>query len=187
MSEQSHIFQDEICWYVMRVFKKEREVEELLRSPHGLPYFIAKKFNIRTFRGKKKSILEPSIPGIVFVHAKRKQIREFKKYCSFIQYCYTKSDDKEVPLIVPDKQMDNFIKIAEQVESDILYYRPEEISLSKGQRVRVHGGLFDGLEGVLLKVKGKRCKRIVVRIEGVSAIAASEISPDLIEIVKTTS
>lgn len=174
---------DETCWYVMRVYKKDREVEEYLSGPHGLPHFIAKKYYIRTYQGKQKSVLMPSIPGIVFVYSSRKQIREFKNYCSFIQYCYHKKDNREVPLVVPDKQMDNFIKIAQQVESDIIYYKPEEITLSRGKRVKVHGGLFDGLEGTLLKLKGKRSKRIVVRLEGITAIAASEIEPDLIEIL----
>ncbi|MDY6381296.1 MAG: transcriptional regulator, partial [Bacteroidales bacterium] len=37
-------------------------------------------------------------------------------------------------------------------------------------------------EGTLLKVKGKRSKRIVIEIPGV-AIAASYIEPDLIEVL----
>jgi len=184
MIEQNEINQDNTCWYVMRVFKKDKEIEELLLGPHGLPHFIAKKYFVRTFQGKKKAILQPSIPGIIFVHSNRKQIREFKNYCSYIQYCFCKIDGKEVPLTVPDRQMSNFIKIAKEYESDIIYYRPEDISLPKGQLVRVHGGLFDGLEGVLLKLKGKRSKRIVVRIEGVTAIAASEIAPELIEVIR---
>ena len=59
-----------------------------------------------------------------------------------------------------------------------------EIQLEKGERVRVHGGAFDMVEGVLLKVKGKRSKRVVIKIPGVTAIAASYIEPDLIEILK---
>lgn len=184
MDDLKPIIQDETCWYVMRVFKKEKEVEELLKGPYGLSYFIAKKYNVRTYKGKKKSVLEPSIPGIIFIHSNRRQIREFKNYCSYIQYCFFKKDGKEVPLIVPDWQMDNFIKIAKQIEDDIVYYKPEEIIISKGQLVKVHGGAFDGLEGVLLKVKGKRSKRIVVRIDGVAAIASAAITPDLIELIK---
>jgi len=184
MNEQNENSQDETCWYVMRVFKKDKEIEELLLGPHGLTHFIAKKYFVRTYQGKKKAVLQPSIPGIIFIHSNRKEIHNFKKYCSYIQYCYCKQDGKEVPLIVPDKQMCNFIKIAKQYENDIIYYRPEEISLQKGQLVKVHGGLFDGLEGVLLKLKGKRSKRIVVRIDGISAIAASEISPELIEVIR---
>lgn len=174
---------DEIRWYVMRVYKREQEVEQLLLGPHGLPHFIAKKYYIRIYSGKKKIVLQPSIPGIIFVNSSRKQIHEFKNYCPFIQYCFRKNGDKEMPLVIPEKQMDNFIIIAKQIESDIVYYKPEEIYLKKGQRVKVHGGVFNGLEGTLLKVKGKRSKRIVVRLEGLVAIASSEIEPELIEIL----
>lgn len=174
---------DETLWYVMRVYKKEREAEELLLGSHGLSHFIAKKYFIRTYQGKQKSMLLPSIPGIIFVNASRKQIREFKNYCPFLQYCFTKQDGVDIPLIVPDKQMTNFMTIAKRTEMDITYFSPDEISLSKGTRVKVHGGAFDGVEGTLLKVKGKRSKRIVVKIDGIIAVASAEIEPDLIEIL----
>ena len=59
-----------------------------------------------------------------------------------------------------------------------------EINIEKGTKVRIHGGSFDGTEGVFVKIKGKRNRRVVVLIEGLAAIAINaEISPDLIEII----
>ena len=40
------------------------------------------------------------------------------------------------------------------------------------------------MEGVLLKVKGKRSKRIVIKIPGIVAIATAYIEPEFIEIIK---
>lgn len=174
-------------WYVMRVYKREKDAEAILNGVHGLKHFIAKSYQVRTYNGVKRKVLAPAIPSIVFVHASRKEIREFKTYCPYLQYCYWRMKDSksnvEEPLVVPNAQMENFIKIASQYDEDIKYYNPDEISLNKGTRVRVHGGLFDGLEGTLLKLKDKRSKRIVVRLDGVAAIAASQISPDLIELL----
>lgn len=79
--------------------------------------------------------------------------------------------------------MHEFIRVAQKYEEDLTYYKPEEICLTKGIKVRVHGGVFDGVEGTLLKVKGKRSKRIVVTIPGIVAIAAAYIEPELIEII----
>ena len=73
--------------------------------------------------------------------------------------------------------------VAQQTEEDILYFQPDEIQLHKGAHVRVHGGPFDGVEGILLKVKGHRRRRVVIQIDQVATIAAAEIEPDLIEIL----
>jgi hypothetical protein len=50
--------------------------------------------------------------------------------------------------------------------------------------VRVHGGIFNGTEGIFLKVQGKRSKRVVLLIDGVTAVVLSEINPGFIEIIE---
>lgn len=181
--ETGHI--DEIKWYVMRVYKREAQAEEALSSSYGLEHFIAKMYKVRTYHGKKTRVLVPAIPNVIFVHSNRKGIREFKEYFSGLQYCFRHSvDGRDYPLVVADKDMNAFITVAKQMEEDIVYHNPDEIELSKGDKVRVHGGPFDGLEGTLLKVKGKRSKRVVVKLDGLVAISAAEISPDLIEVIK---
>lgn len=171
-------------WYVMRAYKNEAKAEETL-SAKGLEFFIAKMYTVRVTHGgkEKKRCLVPAIPGIVFVHASHTEIINFKKVYNFLQFVTTKNDGMTDYLIVPEKQMNDFIKVAGKYEEEITYYSPDEIQLDKGTRVKIHGGVFDGVEGTLLKVKGKRSKRIVVAIDNVSAIAISEVTPDLIEIL----
>lgn len=184
MNEEAYNI-DEVKWYVMRVYKREAQAEEALSSSYGLEHFIAKMYSVRTYHGKKTRVLVPAIPNIIFVHATRRQIREFKEYFYGLQYNFKRHvDGREYPLVVTDRDMEAFITVARQMEEDIVYHNPDEVHLEKGVRVRVHGGLFDGLEGTLLKVKGKRSKRVVVKIEGLVAISAAEISPDLIEVIK---
>lgn len=174
-------------WFVTRVYKNEKKAEILLKEA-GLSFFIAKHYEIRTYHGKKYRVLVPVIPGIVFIYACRKEIQEFRLRFSYLplQYVMKGGRDrfgKNKYLIVPEKQMENFIKIAAQYKEEIVYYRPEEIALDKGVRIRVHGGVFDGVEGILAKVKGKRSKRVVVVIEEIAAVATTEITPDLIEVL----
>ena len=45
-------------------------------------------------------------------------------------------------------------------------------------------GDFEGQEGVFLKVKGARDRRVVIAIQGVIAVAMATIHPDLIEVIK---
>lgn len=175
-------------WYVMRAYKCEAKAEKILLES-GIRYFVPKIYVLRTSlsRGetrKKKRVLVPAIPGIVFVHASQLAIVQLKKTYNFLQFVTRKILGVTEYLTVPEQEMDNFIKVASHYESSLTYYTPDEIQNEKGIRVRIHGGAFDGVEGTLLKVKGKRSKRLVVSIENVSAIAIAEISPDLIEIIK---
>ena len=42
---------------------------------------------------------------------------------------------------------------------------------------------FEGQEGIFLKVKGARDRRVVIEIQGVIAVAMATIHPDLIEVI----
>ena len=86
-------------------------------------------------------------------------------------------------MVVPDRQMADFIKVSNQYEVEKVYLKPEEVDLAKGTRVRILGGPFDGVEGLFLRVKGKRDKRLVVWVERVIATAV-DISPDLIQVIE---
>lgn len=170
-------------WFVMRAYKNERLAETLLSREDGLPYFIPKQYALRTYHGKKKRELVPVIPGIVFVYASYREIVAFKKLYNPLQYVmWTTAEGKSECLIVPDKQMQDFIKVAGRYQENLTYYMPDEIDAKKGCKVRIHGGVFDGVEGIFVKVKGKRSKRLVVLLEGITAVAV-EVQPDLLEFI----
>ena len=84
---------------------------------------------------------------------------------------------------VPDAEMENFIRISSHSEEKLRYYRPDEVDLKKGQRIRIIGGVFDGAEGVLMKVKGIRDKRLVVSLPNLLTVAATHIEPEFIQLL----
>lgn len=184
MAENEIIDDEPAKWFVMNAYKSERKAEDKLNGEGGLEHFIPKRYVIRKYQGRLKRELVPAIPNLVFVHAKYNELERFKKRCEYLRYATQKIDGVNKILKVPDSQMENFIKVASRYEEDIVYFSPDEINLEKGVRVRVHGGAFDGVEGVLLKVKGKRRKRVVIQVDGVLALSAAEIEPDLIEVLK---
>ncbi len=167
----------------MHVYKNEKKAEELLSAAGGLHYFIPKQYVMRTYHGKKVRTQVPAIPGIIFVYASHQQIINFKKIYNDLRYVTWKTAEGTIEyLIVPNKQMDDFIKVASCSEKEVVYFRPEEIEIKKGTPVRVHGGIFDGIEGIFVKVKGKRSRQIVILIEKITAIAV-EVHPDLVEVL----
>ena len=80
--------------------------------------------------------------------------------------------------------MQQFIAVIEAGNDTLTYLSPQEINISKGTKVRVHGGIFNGTEGIFLKVQGKRSKRVVLLIDGITAVVLSEINPGFIEIIE---
>lgn len=127
----------------------------------------------------------PAITELVFVYGIEDQITEAKAKLRETCYWLTKpvlGKNRREKVIVSDRDMENFIRITEQTERTVTYFRPDEVSLAKGDCIRIHGGAFDGVEGVLVKVKGKREKQLVVSIPDL-AVAAVSVKPDVVEVV----
>ncbi len=177
-----------LSWFVLNaVFGRELRVKELLEI-QGIEAFVPMRYIIKMRRGHKERVLVSAISNFVFVHTTKEILEDFKanvlSQYGFPTYFVTrKTGDRRTIVTVPDRQMCEFIRVASQLEKDVLYFPPEEIQLEKGDRVRIIGGELDGLEGTLLKVKGKRSKRVVVSIVGIAAVAAYYISPDLIQVI----
>ena len=87
-------------------------------------------------------------------------------------------------IVVRDDEMQRFIRVVENFEEEITYLSPEEVNIEKGTRVRIIGGNFDGVEGIFVKVKGKRNKRVVVMLDKLLAVVMAEVDLDLIEVIK---
>lgn len=168
-------------WYAMRAtYRREPDAIRLLEK-ENLGCFVPMQYKISIRRGKKVRTLVPIIRNLVFVHARPSDLKRIKSQATYLQYITdTRSGQK---IIVPDIQMQRFIAVAGTYNDHLLYFRPEELNLSKGTRVRVTGGDFAGQEGIFLKVKGARDRRVVIEIQGVIAVAMATIHPDLIEVI----
>lgn len=176
-------------WYVMRAYKNEKRAEEWLSDDeYGLKYFIPKQKVIRTQHGKKVLCMVPVIHSLVFVYATHQQIIDFKRYCyNDLQFVTWKCDGLLVYLTVPAKQMDSFMAVCEQQEQEIHFYKPSELlegglHLEKGQRVRVHGGPLDQVEGYFMRVAKKRGRQLVVILLDLLVVSA-EVDPVYLEII----
>ena len=148
----------------------------------NLGCFIPMQYKISIRRGRKVRALVPVIRNLVFVHARPSEVQRFKSQITYLQYITdTRSGQK---IIIPDHDMRRFIAVAGTYNDHLLYFQPEELNLSKGTKVRITGGDFEGQEGVFLKVKGARDRRVVIAIQGIIAVAMATIHPDLIEVIR---
>lgn len=174
---------ESIHWYVLRaVFRNELKVRDALRHS-GFHCYVPMNYRIETQHGHKVRRLAPAITELVFVHATSSAINDFKLSSKETFYWLTRPcGERREKIIIPDKQMDDFIRITQQNEHSVTYFRPEEIYLHKGDHIIIHGGPFDGVVGTLLKIKGKRDKQLLVSIPDIVSVAIT-IRPEMVQLV----
>ena len=172
-------------WFAMSApYRRELKAKAFLESKNVECFVPMRSAVIERRGGIKNRQQVPAIHNLIFVHASKEEIQELKSGKDFLQYMTRPFNGKNTPITVPDRQMQQFITATQAANEEVVYLQPEEIELKKGTKVRVHGGAFDGAEGLFVKVRGKRNRRVVLLIEGVTAVALAEISPDLIEVIK---
>ncbi|MDE7381493.1 MAG: UpxY family transcription antiterminator [Muribaculaceae bacterium] len=170
-------------WHAMSApYRRELQARDLFEAA-GLEYFLPMRYILVTLPGgKKKRELRPAVPSLIFVKGTRKELQTLKDQKGIVQYLCRPEGERNVPIIVPDVQMNAFRKAIENSLNNFIYFRPGELNLSLGKRVRIIGGALNGCEGTFMKVKGARSRRLVIMLEGLGAVAA-EVSPDFIELI----
>ena len=169
-------------WYAMRAtYRREPDAMRLLEK-ENLGCFVPMQYKISLKKGRKVRVLVPVVHNLIFVHARPSDVKRVKSQVSYLQYITDTRSGRKI--IIPDGEMQRFIVVAGTYNDHLLYFQPDELNLSKGTRVRVTGGDFEGQEGIFLKVKGARDRRVVVLIQGVIAVAMATIHPELIEVIK---
>lgn len=143
--------------------------------------FLPLKTKIVVRHDRRIRVIVPAIPNLIFVHATPEALAELKA-TSTLPIRYIMDRETHRPIIVPDRQMDNFMIVAGAApDTDTLYVDPGFERIQKGARVRITAGLFAGAEGRFIRLKGDR--RVVVEIPGIAAVATHFIHPSLVEIL----
>ena len=171
-------------WFAMRAtYKREMIAKEYLEGK-GIEVFVPMKREIKVVRGIKMKLTVPAINSLIFVYARKEELQQAKFGVEYLQYITRKQDGQNIPIIVPDRQMEQFRQVVEDDTIDKIYYAPGELNITQGTKVRVHGGPMDGLEGVLMKVKGKREKQFTMEVEGTIALSTNVENFHLVEVVE---
>ena len=162
-------------------YRREPDAMRLLEK-EKLGCFVPMQYKMCIRKGKKIRALVPVVHNLIFVHACPSEVQRVKSQVTYLQYITDTRSGKKI--IIPDVEMQRFIAVAGSYNDHLLYFQPEELNLSKGTKVRITGGDFEGQEGVFLKVKGARDRRVVIQIQGIIAVAMATIHPDLIEVIR---
>lgn len=173
--------EDPIRWFAMRAtYRHELKIRDMLKE-HGIETFIPMKYTFIK-KGKKITRLQvPVINSLIFVYSTQQKLQAIKAQNPYLQYIVDKNKQK---IIVPEKQMQQFITVCSTYDDSLKFFDPTEINLTKGTRVKILAGEFEGYEGTFVKVKGARDRRVVIAIQGIIAVAMATINPELIQPIK---
>ena len=82
-------------------------------------------------------------------------------------------------MTVPQKAMEDFIKVAGCLDEDMIYLTDISDKLREGQAVKVRTGSFAGVEGKIVRIRKSR--RLLVELPGMLAVASTYVKPEDVE------
>ena len=153
-------------WYVLQTsFHRELQIQLQLNRMR-IRSFIPMHYEETTESGRRRIRRKPAVHNLIFVRISPAWLQKIKTAKLIPAKCmYDKTT--QMPLIVPDKQMDDFIALTEGKFEDVLLIDPSTEELERGDMVRITSGMFAGIEGEYIRYRSKN--RVVVRIEGFAA------------------
>lgn len=175
---------DPKIWFPMRVtYQREMKVKaELDRL--GIETFIPMMYRlVDVDMNHPHRELVPAINNLIFVRSTQERISHLKssnKTLEPLRYIIDQTAQQPHTIMtVPDRQMENFMRVASKTDDSVMFLDDESVVGKEGKRVIITGGAFEGVTGVIRRVK--RCKRVVVEIEGVASVAIAFIPAGLLK------
>lgn len=168
-------------WFVMRDLKRPNALFPAYKqlAADRIEVFTPMKWLLKTKNRKPVRIQVPVIPDLLFVYEARAVLDPIVAKIRTLQYRFQKGHAYREPMVVPDADMERFIR-AVRVSENPEYYLPEELtSAMYGRNVHIVGGPLAGYEGRLLSVRGSRVKRVLVELPQFLSVSV-EMHPDYV-------
>ena len=180
---------DPKMWFPMRVtYQREMKVKaELDRL--GIENFVPMRYKVveRQNDGdtELRRVLVPAISNLIFVRSTQERLSELKQTNEVLEPLRYMMDRTAVGehaiMTVADREMENFMRVASRTDDSVMFLDNETIVGKEGKRVKIMGGAFEGVTGVIRRVK--RCKRVVVEIEGVASMAIAWVPAGMLKVI----
>ena len=178
---------DPKMWFPMRVtYQREMKVKaELDRL--GIENFVPMKYKVVEAQNdgdtELRRMLVPAINNLIFVHSTQERVSELKRRNEVLEplrYMMDHTVAREHAIVtVADGEKENFMRVASRTDDSVMFLDDETVLGKEGKRVEIMGGAFEGVTGVIRRVK--RCKRVVVEIEGVAGVAIAWVPAGMLK------
>ena len=178
---------DPKTWFPMRVtYQREMKVKaELDRL--GIENFVPMRYKVAESQNdgdaELRRVLVPAISNLIFVRSTQKQVSELKRRNEVLEplrYMMDHTASREHAIMtVGDREMENFMRVASRTDDSVMFLDEETVVGKEGKRVEIIGGAFEGVTGVIRRVK--HCKRVVVELEGIASVAIAYVRAELLK------
>lgn len=170
-------------WYVLRCFYgKELVSGDQIKELFGVECFIPiRKTRQRGPKGRFVWVRHCALSGYVFVHTDKESIVAISRRIPNVHIMMRPKEGIRVYTVVPDVDMASFIRVSGSREQQIMYLDPSKLNFRPGDRVRVIGGPFVGVEGTFMQIGGKHEKRVVIQLSGLIAVATAAVPASMVE------
>ena len=163
-------------WFAMRATYGRNLMAQRALELDKIESFVPMRKRTTKVGRRVKTDLIPVVRDLIFVLGERETVQEAKSKIPYLHYIVRPAEGKNLPVEVPEEQMQQFIAVCNEMDDNAELFSGEEAHFEVGERVEVVNGSFKGHQGLLVKIEGKRSKRFVVAIDGVIAVAVSGIT-----------
>lgn len=180
-----------IKWYVLRsTYNRSNKVLTELQNA-GFETYYPKRNVIKRFGVRKVAVKEPYIPNFIFVNSSRETIDSFLHQRlsedRYIKYLLDKTkerewNDKNPPLVVGNHAMENFRRICDTGNEHVRFISLEDYSIKPGDTVLVTDGVFKGVEGKYVHVKGQY--RVVIQLSSLGLISTAYVPKAFVRVIR---
>ncbi len=152
----------------------------------GIENFVPMRYKVMESQNDGDSelrrVLVPAISNLIFVRSTQERLSELKRRNEVLEPLRYMMDHTAVGehaiMMVADREMENFMRVASRTDDSVMFLDNETVVGKEGKRVEIMGGAFEGVTGVIRRVK--RCKRVVVEIEGVASVAIAYVPAEVL-------
>ena len=132
--------------------------------------------------------LVPAINNLIFVHSTQERISYLKQKNEVLEplrYILDQTaQEAHTIMTVKDRQMENFMRVASMTDNSVMFLNDECVIGKEGKHVQIMGGVFEGVKGVIRRVK--RCKRVVVELKGIAGVAIAFVPAALLKEIENS-
>ena len=148
-------------WFALSAtFGRALKAKDFLES-RSVRCFVPMKHEVVSdgHQGKVRKLV-PAITNLLFAHTTRRSIQALKSEVSYLQYLTRPDGARRIPIVVPDRQMEQFMFMVDYSEDAIEMFASP---LKPGQSIEVIKGPLAGLKGELIEIEGK--SKVVVHLD----------------------
>lgn len=153
-------------WHVVYTRSRaEKKVQDEL-TYKNIENYLPMQRKLRQWKDRRKWVEMPLMSGYCFVHITRKEYDLVLQTNNVV--CYVRFEGKAA--VIPDRQIDSLKQMLKQYDFEV---NVTTENFAPGKKVEVIDGPMIGLQGELVKARGKN--KFILRLNQISSIITVEI------------